>query len=101
MQLAYFNHKPSAAVRNTERDTADYSDYYPVKGKIKLLALGSPSLEHIRTDQELFEHTCLHLVLCDVISPTDVENLNKTSKFFVHFHIMILHTEPNTICKSF
>ena len=31
----------------------------------------------------------------------DVENLNKTSKVFSHFHNMILHVEPNIVFKLF
>ena len=75
--------------------------YQPVKGKIILSALITPYLDYIITDQESFEHTCLRLILSDYLSPKAVENLNKTSKSFTHFHRMLLHVEPSIIWKLF
>ena len=64
-------------------------------------SLGTPSLEHIMTDQAVFRHTYLHLILSDYLITADVENLNKTRKLFKQFHTMLLNTEPNITCKLF
>ena len=73
----------------------------PVKGKIMLSALRTPYLDHIITDQESFQRTCLRLILSDYLSPKGLENLNKTSKSFTHFHRMLIHVEPSIIWKLF
>ena len=44
---------------------------------------------------------CLHLILSDCLSATDVENLNKTSKPFAHFHKILSHAEHNEVFKLF
>ena len=44
---------------------------------------------------------CLHLILSDYLSTTDVENLNKASKPFYHFDKMLSHAEPNIVFKLF
>ena len=64
--------EPSSAVRNVEQTAADCLAHYPVKGKITLSALETSSLDHIMTNQEVFEHTYLHLILSDYMSITDV-----------------------------
>ena len=100
-QLAHFNQKPSAAARNADMDAVHYAEKYLVKGNLTLSELGTPSQDHNIRDQAEFEHTYLQLILSDYLPPTDVENSNKSSKYFTHFHRMLLHAEPNIINKLF
>ena len=100
-KLACFNQKLSAAARKVEKAAADYAKKYPVKGNITLSVLGNTSLDCVMTDQEVFKNTYLHLILSDCLPNTGVETLNKTSESFNHFHTVLLHAEPSTICKMF
>ena len=68
-----------------------------MKGKLTLSELGTPSVDHISIDQAVFKHTHIHLILSDHMFPMGVENLNKTSESFTHFHSILLHVEPNMI----
>ena len=81
--------------------TAYCAAHYPIKIKLTLSALGAPFLDHILTCASVFENTCLHLILSYCMSATEVETLNKTSKTFTPFHHMLLHAEPNIVCKLF
>ena len=99
--LAYFNQKPSVATQNVEKTTASCAEECATKGKLTLSVLRTPSLDHILKCDTCFEHTCLHLILSDYLFVTDVENLNKNSKPFAHFHKMLSHVEPNTVFKLF
>ena len=53
------------------------------------------------TDQVVFEHIFLRLILSDCLPTTGAENLSETSKSFNHFHTMLLHVEPNIACELF
>ena len=57
-------------------------------------------LQILTCDKE-FEHACLHLIIVDCLSTTNVENLNKTSKSFTHVHKILSHAEPNVVFKLF
>ena len=74
---------------------------YPVKGKITLSALGTPSLDDIMIDQEVFEYIFLHLILPYFLLTMNVENLNKTSELFDQFCTILLHADNNTIHELF
>ena len=88
-------------MKNVEKATAECASHYPVKVKLILSALGTPSLDYVLICDAVFEHTYLHLILSNYLSPTGVENLNKTSKSFPRFHHMLLRTEPNIVFKLF
>ena len=86
-------------MRNVEKVAADHYKNYPVKDKLTLSALGTTSLDHVMTDQAVFEWVRLYLILSDYLPTAGVENLNKTSKSFDHFYTMLLHAEPSLTCK--
>ena len=86
-------------MQKVKKGTEYCAKKWPVKCKLTISALGTPSLDHIATEKKVYEHTKLHLILSDCMSSTEVENLNKIVELFNHFHIMILHAKPNIICK--
>ena len=98
-RLSYLKKKPSASTDNAEKAKAAYAKEHTTKVKLTLSALVTTSLNHILTCHTAFEHMHLHLILSDYMYATDVENLNKTSKPFAHFHKRLSHTEPNIIFK--
>ena len=53
------------------------------------------------TFETSFDFTCIHLILSDHLSTTDIEKLNKTSKTFSHFHKISSHTELCMFFKLF
>ena len=86
-------------MQNVEKATATYAAECVTKGKLTHSALGNPSMDHILICDTAFEHTYLQLILSDYLSDTDVENLNKTSKYFAHFHKMLSHVDPRIVFK--
>ena len=100
-QLACSSQNPSTAVQKVENAAVDNAKNYHVKGKLALSGLGTPSIDYIVAYQEVFEHIWLYLILSNCLSTTDNGNLSKTSKLFNHFHIVLLHAEPNMSCKLF
>ena len=68
-QLAYFSQQNPTVAQKVELAAAEYSKKLNTKGKLTASALGPPSLNHIMTDDVVFEHVCLHLILFYFLSP--------------------------------
>ena len=89
-KLAHFLQQTPIVTQNVDQATAAYSKKFHTKGKLTASALSSPSLNHMMTDDAVFEHMHLHLVLSDFLYPHEIENLNTCNILFNHFHA-ILH----------
>ena len=84
-----------------EETVADYATQFPVKYNLLLSALEYPSLENIKIEDTFVNHICMHLILSDLLSTKDAQNLNACSALCRHFYAMFLHTKPEIICNLF
>ena len=91
-QIAHFSQQTPTVTQKVKQATADYSKKFHTKGKLIASALGSPCLNYIMTDDIVFEHAHLHLVLSGFISPHEIESLNMCNVLFHHFHAMLHYT---------
>ena len=81
--------------------TAQYAQNYPIKSKLTTSALGTPSQDHTFTDDSVFEHIYLHLILSDFLLPKEINALNSCNRSFHHFYHMLHHMNLNIVCKLF
>ena len=99
--LAHLSQQTPTIKQKVDQSIADYSKKFYSKGKLTASAPGSLSLSHIMTDDAVFEHVCLHLVLSEFLSPHEIENLNAYNVLFHHFHTMLHFKQLDIICKLF
>ena len=93
-QLAHLSQQTPTVTQKVEQATADYSNKFHTKGKLTASDLGPPSLNHIMSDDTVFEHMCLHLFLSDFLSTHEIEHLNAYNILFHHFHKILHHMQP-------
>ena len=70
---AYFS-KGSEIVASFEKAEQEYSEL--IKGKLIAKARGKPCADHSFTNEVVFEHTFLHLILSDYLDAEDLARLN-------------------------
>ena len=100
-QNAHFAQLPATATHVVHAATAQYSQKYPIKGKLTTSALGTPSQDHTFTDVSVFEHIYLHLILSDFLLPKEINALNSCNPSFHHFYHMLHYMNLNVVHKLF
>ena len=100
-QNAHFAHKPATASHIVHAATAQYAQNYPIKGKLTTSALGAPSQDHTFTDDSVFDHVYLHVILSDFLLPKELNALNSCHPSFHHFYHMLHHINLNVVYKLF
>ena len=86
-------------VQKVEQTTARHSKKCHTKDKLIASALGPPCMDHILTEDVVFEHIYLHLIPACFLRPKEVENLKAHSKLFHHSHTMLHCAQHKIICK--
>ena len=62
-----------------------------MKGKLIAQARGKPSADHSFTNEVVFEHIYLYLILSDYLDTKDLARLNSLNMLFAHMYKMIKH----------
>jgi hypothetical protein len=84
-QNAHFAQPPATAAHIVHAATAKYAQIYHIKGKLTTSALGAPSQDHTFTDDSVFKHIYLHLILSDFLLPNEIKALNTCHACLNHF----------------
>ena len=92
MKVFHFSQELSTVVQKVEQATAEYSMKFYINDKLSTSALVTPSLNHIMTDDVVFEHIYLRLILADFLCSNEEKHLKARSKLFHQFpHNVALH----------
>ena len=84
-----------------EQATYQHAKNYPIRGKLTTLVLRTPSKKHNFTDDSVFEHIYLHLMLSDFLLPKELNSLKACHAFFDHFHSILHHMNLDIMHKLF